>query len=220
MNCSESQELLQHRLDGERIPDRAGLDRHLAECAECRSLHAVAARLEEGLQALLPPMPPAQLPSVIVSAALSDYSNRRRRRRLWLVGSAAAAAVLIAVLDLALVHWRGVQPGPTSPGPVVATQPEKGVRDNVAEAGSAVVSLTLRTADETREQTRLLTEALPMGTPLPALEANPPGLDAPVQTVLQEAGQRVSSGLEPVTSSARRAFSMFLREAPGRPVSQ
>jgi predicted anti-sigma-YlaC factor YlaD len=220
MNCSESQELLQHRLDGEPIADRAGLDRHLAECAECRSLHAAAARLEEGLQVLLPPMPPARLQSAIVSAALDDYSARKGQRRLWLVGSAVAAAVLIAMLNLALVHWRGVPSGPTSPGPIVATQPEKGVRDNVAEAGSAVVSLTLRTADETREQTRLLTEALPMGTPLPALDANPPALDAPVQTVLQEAGQRVSSGLEPVTSSARRAFSMFLREAPGRPVSQ
>jgi predicted anti-sigma-YlaC factor YlaD len=218
MNCSESQNLLQQRLDGEPIADRAALDRHLAECPECRGLHAAATRLEEGLQELLPSLPPARLRDSIVSAALADHAERKHKRRLWLVGFAVAASVLFILMNLAAVHWN--RPAATSPLPIAATQPEKGVRDNVAEAGSAVVSLTLRTADETREQTRLLTEALPMATPLPPLDATPPGLDAPVQTVLQEAGQRVSSGLEPVTSSARRAFSMFLREAPGRPVSQ
>ena len=54
---------------------------------------------------------------------------------------------------------------------VLAGRHAETLERTVAEAGSAVVSLTMRTADETREQTRLLTEALPMGTPLPALDA-------------------------------------------------
>lgn len=220
MNCAEANDLLQQRLDGNPSADGAALNRHLEQCPECRGLHAAATRLEAGLHAMLPPLPPARLRASLVSAALDDYGDRTRKRRWLMVGAGAAAAMLLIALSVAFIQRNGAQPSPTGPVRFAATQPEKGVRDNVAEASLAVVSLTRRTAEETRAQTRLLTEALPMTTPLPPLEVTPPGWEPPVQTVLQEAGQRVSSGLEPVTSSARRAFSMFVREAPGRPVSQ
>jgi predicted anti-sigma-YlaC factor YlaD len=230
MNCSQSQDLLQRRLDGEPIDDRAALDEHLAVCAECRSLHTAAGQLLDGLRLLPALAPPTMLGTNIVAAALEERRSRVLKQRLWMAGAALAAGLLIAVLmgfsgksssTTGLIVTEVVTPDPEPIEKMpreVPTAPS--LRGSVAEAGSAVVSLTRRTADETREQTRLLTEALPMGTPLPGLEAVPPALDPPVQSVLQETSQRVSSGFEPVTSSARRAFSMFAREVTTAPLNQ
>jgi hypothetical protein len=83
----------------------------------------------------------------------------------------------------------------------------------VAEAGSAVASLTTRTADETVGQTWHL---LP-GAVAPTLAAL--GVDTPLEPAtgpLREAGEGVSAGLEPVTSSARRAAQMLLRDLPAQ----
>jgi hypothetical protein len=82
----------------------------------------------------------------------------------------------------------------------------------VAEAGAAVVALTQRVADETVEDTQLL---LPRGDapPLPAADVLQQTLGPPAHS-LQEAGQIVSAGLDPVVMSARRAFDLFWRELP------
>jgi hypothetical protein len=252
MNCFQSHDLLQQRLDGEPIDDRATLEKHLAECPECRGLHAAAVRLEDGLRLCTPPVPPIGLQKVIVAAALADRRARKRTRRLWISAAAIAASLLLLVLNGYLGSgasdsWlrnqyaasRDYVVGLFRPAPVPVTViildsggssmsmrddwPEPlptvpSVRDSVAEASSAVVSLTRRTADETREQTRFLTEALPM--PGNVFEALPPAREQPVTAALQETGQRVATGFEPVTSSARRALSMFLRESPAPPVSQ
>jgi hypothetical protein len=83
----------------------------------------------------------------------------------------------------------------------------------VVEAGSAVASLTRRAADETVGQTRLfLPEAIP-APPLTTSEPMQPVLDPPTES-LRQAGQGMTAALDPVTTSARRAFSMFMREAP------
>jgi predicted anti-sigma-YlaC factor YlaD len=230
MNCDESLELLQRRLDGEPTGDPSALEQHLATCTECRGLHAAAGRLEHGLHLLAAPTPPARMRLAIVSAALAD--RRKRLRRRWLAGTALAAGVLLALLlgwqggvrdglvALGIIKHDAVTPPEIPPSPRPPDNPPQvaSLRDGVAQAGTAVVSLTLRTVDETAGQTRLLTDALPM--PMNVLEAIPPAPEQPIVTVWQETGQRVTSGFEPVTSSARRAFSMFLREAPVRPVNQ
>jgi hypothetical protein len=83
------------------------------------------------------------------------------------------------------------------------------------EAGSAVVVLTQRAADETVGQTRVL---FPTDVPSPSVDPN-------IQLALENSAQPwrearlgVVAGLEPVTSSARRAVDLFLREIP--PVEQ
>jgi hypothetical protein len=91
------------------------------------------------------------------------------------------------------------------------------LRDSMAEVGTAVFSLTKRTADETVEQTRILTEVLPM--PMNVFEAVPPMPEQPIASALEQTSQRVATGFEPVTNSARRALSMLLRENP-RAVNQ
>jgi len=248
MNCTESQDILQRRLDGDAIPDRAALDQHLGECADCRLLHAAAGQLEIGLRKVAQPLPPPGLRTSIVAAALKDRARHRRRRLV--VGIALAASLLLAV-GLALpvpdglpneqglfgryrqareyvagVFW----PQPTKRGiwlpvaPVDLAMPSPGrpvnapsLRDSMAEAGTAVVSLTWRTADQTVEQTRILSEVLPM--PTNVFEAVPPMPDQPIANAWQETSQRVATGFEPVTNSARRALSMLLRENP-RAVNQ
>src|SRR5262249_23232013 len=97
MNCSQAHDLLQQRLDGEPIADRAALDQHLAQCGECRQLHAAAARLEDGLRVVPRLSPPAGLGASMVAAAL-DERGARALRPLRMVGAALAAGLLLAVV--------------------------------------------------------------------------------------------------------------------------
>jgi hypothetical protein len=219
MNCHASRELLQERLDGVRVESPEWLE-HLRHCPDCRSLEVASRRLQEGLRLLAAPLPPPDLAGRIAERFRHDrYRARRRARRRWAV-SLALAASLFGALALRL-DWHGKpsevegQPrepvaaknanqSPTSP----AETPS--LRESVAEAGAAVASLTSHTAGETVESTRWLVPTVP--TPeLPKI-----GLDAiePPTRPLREAGEGVSAGLEPVTSSARRAFGLFLRELP------
>jgi hypothetical protein len=85
---------------------------------------------------------------------------------------------------------------------------------NVEEATSAVASLARRTANETMSDGQLLVPSVTLGMP-PAEVVGPP-LESPAQS-LRETGQGVATGLEPVTTSARRALDLFLRDIP--PVS-
>jgi hypothetical protein len=90
--------------------------------------------------------------------------------------------------------------------------PSASLRDSVAEAGSAVTSLTRRTADETVGQGQLLLPLLASARQLP--EPSPAPILPPPVGSLREAGDGMSASLEPVTASARRAFDLFLREVP------
>lgn len=238
MNCSEAQDLLQRRLDGEALTDRAALDRHLAACDECRSLHTAAGALETGLRLLPAVAPPVHLQALLVASLLAERNARQSRRRRWLTTTALAASLLLAFgIGLAVTGsesasrfferqfagWYGpvaTPPAPVTTTPATAETPPEGpsIRDGVAGAGTAVVSLTLRTTEETVEQTRLLTGTLP-STTINLREALPPPQDQPPLAVWQETGQRVTTGFEPVTSSARRAFRMFVRETVPAPVN-
>lgn len=238
MNCIEAQDLLQRRLDGERLLDRATLDRHLATCAECRSLHAAAGTLETGLRLLPAVAPPVHLPALLVSSLLAERNSRQSRRRRWLTATALAASLLLAFgiglavtgsesanrfLERQFAGWfkpAATPQVPVATTPVTAETPPQGpsIRDGVAEAGTAVVSLTLRTTEETVEQTRLLTGTLPSAT-INLREVLPQPQEQPPLAVWQETGQRVTTGFEPVTSSARRAFRMFVRETVPAPVN-
>jgi len=220
MNCAESQDLLHRRLDGEPLT-AAELAGHLADCAACRALHSAAGVLERGLRLRQPPEPSRRdRTRDIVAAVLAD--RRVQQRRQFARVLALAASVLMVI---GLVQWNHhrtahrplavVVPAPAvlTTASVVAPPPVASLRDSVADAGSAVVALTRRTADETREQTKLFTEVLPM--PLPTFDVGPPVPEPVAGTnVWQETGQRVATGFEPITSSARRAFSMFVRETP------
>jgi len=239
MNCLESQDWLQRRLDGNALSDRAALDRHLATCPECRSLHTAAGALETGLRLLPTVEPPVHLQTLLVTSLLAERNERQRRQRRWLTATALAASLLLAFgIGLAVTgsesanrflegRFAGWFHPASTPQVSVATTPVTAetlrpegpsIRDGVAEAGTAVVSLTLRTTEETVEQTRLLTGTLP-STTINLREVLPQPQEQPPLAVWQETGQRVTTGFEPVTSSARRAFRMFVRETVPAPVN-
>lgn len=218
MNCSESQNLLQRRLDGEPPGDSAELARHLADCAECRGLHAAAGHLEAGLRLGRPPVVPSYFTEAVVGHLLADRRGRQRRR--WLVSVALAASLLLAV-GLAF-YWQGIGfttktvPIASSTAPIdkkIATAPvapaakRPSFRENMAQAGSAVASLTRRATDETLNESRML---IPETLSGPTVQG---AIDTSAQP-LREASEGVTSGLEPVTTSARRAMNMFMRDIP------
>src|SRR5262249_44656577 len=222
MNCLQCQELLQHRLDRQPIEDSPTLEQHLADCPECRLWHGAAQRLEDGLRRLAPPCPPAGLTERIVARVLADRQvTVRSRPRLFAVtapAAALAASVLLLVLARSFRPTPHAQPAPEQdPALVQPLSPPAppSLTASVAEAGEALTALTRRTADETVGSTRLLWPVVT--APLPREEPGemPPPLD-PTARSLREAGQGLSTGLEPVTDSARRALGLFLGEIPNR----
>jgi hypothetical protein len=205
MNCLEYQQLLQERLDGVWGSDGSTEKEHLASCPACRSLQAAARQLEKGLQLFSSPTPPPGLRARLISSIWADRRQRQQRQ-----GLLAVAAIAASVLILVLVYsWHegstkiaGVKPAPESP-----SVPPPSLQQNMNEVTLAMSSLT----KETVEQGRRL---------LPEISLTPAGegmlvhpLEPPAQS-LREAGQGVVTSLEPVTTSARRALNLFLRDLP------
>jgi hypothetical protein len=217
MNCRAYHDLLQRRLDGLLI-ESPELTEHVRSCLDCRALEAATRRLQDGLRLLTLPLPPSGFAARITERVFLDRRRARRRtRRRWAVTLALTACLFVA---LALrLDWRGGQPGSHNSGPKPVedvVQKEKTpaemqtLRQSFTEAGEAVASLTSQTADETVGQTRWLVPKVsrPSLLPVDLTAIQPP------TRPLRQAGAGVSTGLEPVTNSARRAVSLFLRELP------
>jgi predicted anti-sigma-YlaC factor YlaD len=217
VNCSEFQNLMQRRLDGDFNLGSAGLDAHLASCASCRRLDAAAHRLETALGLVTPATPPSGLAGRIVTRVLAERRARirMRYRRGLLAGAAAAAIVIVALFSYSGSSGPASKPAPIQTAdhrPEAQPRATASLQASVREAGTALAALVGRTTDEAVEQSRAL---LPAGLPRQAaFDADSLALDPSVRS-LREAGQGLSGGLEPVTASARRAVDLFLREMPG-----
>jgi hypothetical protein len=212
MNCRDFRDLLQQHLDGGRI-DEAAYDAHRHICPDCAGLHAASVQLLVGLRLIPPPAPPVDLANRITAAVQRSRRQFLGRRR-FVVPLAVAAGLLIAIGGrLFLGQWLAGTVPPHSeqttvqgPAPAVET---KGLRDSVAEAGQAVVSLTSRAAGEAVNSARWLVPQVP-----PAIvPLRQPAPKLPVEA-LQQAAEGVGKGLAPVADSARRFTDVFLRELP------
>jgi hypothetical protein len=211
MKCTTYHAWLQSQLDGEQHCDPADFESHLRTCPDCLALDRATQRLRDGLLALTPPCPPPGLANRVAARLVAERLRAHRRR----VGAwAAVAAGLLVAFGLGLGWSRLFPPKPAHP-----SVPEAGIthkdepallpvhlRQSLAEAGSAVASLTGRAADETVGQTRLL---------IPSLPRPEQGAAGSAQS-LRDAGRGVSEGFEPVAESARRAVGLFFREIPMR----
>jgi predicted anti-sigma-YlaC factor YlaD len=217
MNCRIFHDHLQRRLDGGEVDVPAALG-HLRECRECAGLHGAAEKLAEGLRLLAPPVPPADLADRIALRVTRTrwFRPRARGRRRAVVPLAVAACLLIAIgLRLYLGRGPEAKPTPSAPRePNFARNQEQpataeGLRDSVDQARQAVVALTSRATDEAVDQARrLLSDVRPPAVPRPEEVLQPPA------RTLRQAGAGVTSGLAPVTASARRAVDLFLRDLP------
>jgi hypothetical protein len=210
MSCRAWEELLQELLDG---TGAGRLEQHLNSCPSCAAEQPALRRFLEGVALLSTTTPPAGLDERIAGCLMGDYRQQRRlrlRRRIASAGMLAAAALLVAV---GMHFWQPATVTQVSVAPdssvAKTTEPPAALfRDSVAQASNAVASLTSRTASETMDQTASLLPLLPAPT-LEPISAGP----APIEP-LREASAGVSSGLEPVADSARRAVGLFLRDLP------
>jgi hypothetical protein len=214
MNCAEFQELLQQRLDGEPVADSGEMDRHLTACASCRELEMLASRMTKVLKARAILSPSKRLSDQIVSQVLveldSQQVRRRWTRRVFAVSSLAAGLLLAAFMGYS---WLRTREGPTS-NTVTKNDGLPASKSghaplNLKEAGSTLVALVNRTADETVGQGRVL---LPQEVPTPDLTVADNWQPALPSQAIRDAQDGVAVGFEPVTDSARRAVNLFLRE--------
>jgi anti-sigma factor RsiW len=217
MNCLECRDLLQQRLDGNFSPAcQPALDVHLAACPACRELHAAVPCLLEGVRAQTTPLPPSGLAERIGAALLLQARRQRRTRRLSF--AAAMAASILAILTIGY-FWSRQVPGQPNPAPLVrSAEPGKNLRSpslnqSVEEAGQAVLAMTRRAANETVGQGRTFLPLVLPERPSPGVPEIEPLLEQPTKS-LRDIQNGMTAGLEPVTSSARRALDLFLRELP------
>jgi hypothetical protein len=209
--CEPAQAALQRLLDGDPGWDGPEAAAHRAGCVACRE-ELVLARQMAGV--LRPAAAPAELAGRVLGAAVA---SRRRRRVLRYAGvaGALAASVLLAVVT--------VQPRTQTitEHPTVATLPRakdqpaptRPLGHAVADARDALVSLTRRTATETRQ-----TSASLIPNPkLPDMPGTGDGLEP-----LADAQAGAARSVDPIATSARRAVNLFLRAAdpPNKPAVQ
>lgn len=215
MNCRMAHDLLQRSLDDTPIESPEWLA-HLRDCADCRALASAGRRLQHGLRLFVVPQPPTDLAARIVEKV---RLQRRRARRRGAVALALAACLLVA---LALrLHRRPAGPrhGGTGVPPVVrldrrpagpSEYATRTLRESAVELGEVFTALSNQTAEETLGPTRRLVSNV-AAPALPQVDLTAMG---PPTRPLRQAGEGVSEGLQPVTTSARRAVDLFLRELP------
>lgn len=203
--CAVGQSALQRMLDGETQWDSPEASAHRVTCVPCREELALAGSF-------------SRLPdSVVVPAGLSErvltgvLTSQRRRRwaRFAASGVTLAASVLIFVMafrprepESQIVSVAVALPPKVDPKRPV--EPKKPLGDSVNEAREAIVKLTKRTANETRDQSVKL-------LPDPNL-ANGPDAGEGLEP-LADARSGAAKSVEPMRSSAKRAFNLFIRAA-------
>jgi len=190
MNCLESLEILQRRLDGAPAAPDAALEQHLAQCPVCRERHAAARGLLEALKAAPRPEPTSARTSRLLAAVLRDRQRRRIRLRRSLYVTAALAASVLIMLGIAYFNRPPQGDGKVEPGPLVEHKkdlpappaPEKKKEIEKHGPPASLAALTGKLADKTLDQ---------------AAE--------PLRQGAHDAGESVQA----VTRSARRAFDYF-----------
>src|SRR5947208_7197912 len=159
--CAAAEAALQSYLDGDAIDLAAQTQIHCAVCPNCRGNVRAAIHLRRTLQLARPvsvsPGFANRLVASVAGDAISPGRKPFRTRRVW-VWAALAASLLLSAGLLTTHYWPATHMPSRLPAPdfaeVRAVEPP-GLRDQFAEAGSAMVSLTRRTADQAVEPTRM-----------------------------------------------------------------
>jgi hypothetical protein len=217
MKCHDYQEALLNQLDDVALAHEPPWQSHLDECVACREWNFSLRRFHKGLGQLDQPAPSPDLSARIVVAVLAD-ARKRRANAVYRAGMLSALAASALLMLFATDQWR---PSAT-PLPLVSPKNDEALlphtaslRDSVTEAGTAVASLTRRTADEVMDHGKVFLDVV--GVP-PAPESTlPPSPMGPPARSLATAGQAIGVGLEPVAKTARRAWDLLIRDVPMPP---
>lgn len=197
-DCAAFDAAVQAVLDGT-VPPSALDDPHARGCRPCREVAAAARLLLTGLESLTLPPPPAGFADRVVPAVTAD---RRRAASAWRTARVAAASLAASALIAfaAFPSRPGAQQAvvPRSDAPAAVVQAPS-VAKSLADARSAVVSLTKRAATESFSPAKSLFASLDL-TPPPA-PVSAPAADVPA-----------ASAVQPIANTAKRAINLFIRD--------
>ncbi len=223
--CAPLMERLQLVLDGALPASALDGDVHAATCTDCRE-RITAARL---LLGVLAESPPPSIPSGLtdsILAAVREDRNARTRSRSYAVAGGAAIAIAASLLLATWIWNRNEKHDPPTglrSGAVLVQKP--------SDPSVAPEPRPIRLGDEFSKVGQALLDAPnPFAGPgtggpgvferltisLPA--ARPAGFE-PARDALAELPDAARSGLEPVTSTTRKAFARLLRDVGGMQVS-
>jgi hypothetical protein len=210
MNCGQFNDWLQSYLDSDHRVVESEIHIHLAECPHCRTQEAATRRLFEAMQLNSPPAPPARLAARITGNVLAARAARQIRQR-WLIGSTMAAAVLLVGI-ITGYSWRGANV-PSAERPLARSENQRASPFDRQPAEQFGKSRSGPLADRRQSDGKA-------PSPLSISNRGPSSAVAWIEPLepslrsLRNAGTEISSGLEPVVSSAQRAVHLFIREAP------
>ncbi len=197
--CEAGQAALQYFLDGDPAWDTPESTTHRAECRTCREEFALARSLST---LATPVVVPVELTSRLLTAMVSADRFRRRVRYVG-AGFAVAASLLVTVI-LTQPEPQTISEARTVALVTPKAEPSRPLGESMSEARDALVQLTRRTANETRQTSTSL-------IPNPKLTDMPDpgeGLEP-----LSDARSGAVRSVEPLRTSARRAVNLFLRAA-------
>jgi hypothetical protein len=210
MNCPESLELLQQRLDGAPFGANPALEQHLAECATCRERHGAARRLLDVLKGTPRAVAAPGLAARVVKTALRDRQRRQRRVRRSLYVTAGLAAAILLMLLAGYLDRRAGNDSPVGPGPAVGPVAKAADKDVTKDAPPpSIATLSGKLADKTLDQAKVLWTAANPVEGMPVAELPNVADPGPAAEPIRQAKQEVSEGLQAVSRSARRAFDYF-----------
>lgn len=236
MNCHDFHSAWNELLDARDTAADRGLEGRLRDalahsrgCARCRRAQTGYGALRQALASWSagPISPPADLADRVLAALSSravppaGVARPAPWRAIGLAGAAAAAAGI--VLAIAPGFDRD-GPGPKAAPPVPSSRrPEaRGLDDSLAEATAATWDLARCASEPAARLGRgVLGIVVRAGSPP---EAGPPVTlrsvfrgpigSPPASSLVQGLGERVSAGVRPLSSTARRAFSFLLAPTP------
>jgi len=208
MTCHEFLTLWNDRLDDPASLDLAAIDAHSAECADCAGLAAGFRVLGHRLAA---PAVPEGLSDRIIDAWRADVAARKRRRALGVRAVLGGVGVLAAAAAFLLYVTSGAELVPVAPRLVPAPRPWTSA---LADATSATLDLARETSAPAARLGQLAFDSARPGD-LDLRSSMPIGSSPPASDLLQSVSDRVSSGVRPISGSARRAFSFLSAPAGG-----
>ena len=218
--CVPTLTRVQAVLDGDATFTDLAADAHPALCARCRGRVRAARVLLASMSRRADSAVPAGLTASILAGVRAD--GRARRRAVALVGGlATAAAVVVAVWVFSrpatVPEGAGQVPAP-APAPAVipvATPPTPVPPAVRIDAGLD------KAGDALRESSRVVSEPLTAAPGLfaafPERLVHPPATSlspdiGPIRKSLTEIPEAARTGLEPVTGSALKAYTRFVRD--------
>lgn len=206
--CERFETLVGRVLDSELPASALRADPHAADCPACRTTAAAVGRMLGGLAAVSFAAVPTGFADRTTAAAVRDY--RRRQRVRWAARS-GGLAVAASVLLVAWTHFSRPQTDHRPPvvhhGLPQPAVPPVPVGRSLSEAGSALVSLTKKAADDTLGPALNLFAA---GDRPDRGRESPPDVQP-----LADVPEAARAGLEPVANTAKRALNLFLRDVGG-----